>query len=137
MPQGDLWSHDRETHQETRSKQNQVSCDLEPDRSREDLESHNHEELSSEGCVASPPEKSSKEPGVKHLSQNVDHALHEREHEEVFLPPVDSVNISRIQHSLFNTQLHRHLSTVCSALDLSLPQVLPQVKKTTSKFRSV
>lgn len=55
--------------------------------------------------------------------------------ETVMLPPVDSVNVSRIQRNVFNGQLHRHLSTVCSALDLSLSQVLSNVNSTTENFR--
>ena len=57
------------------------------------------------------------------------------EGEGMMLPPVDSVNVSRIQRTLFNTQLRRHLSSVCPALGLSLHQVLPQVNATTANFR--
>lgn len=55
----------------------------------------------------------------------------------VFLPPVDCVSVSRIQRSLFDKQLRRHLQSVCCTLDLSFHQVLPQVSKTTSQFRYV
>lgn len=54
---------------------------------------------------------------------------------EIFLPPVDGVSVSRIQRSLFNSQLRQHLQRVCSSLNLSFHQVLPQVTKTTSQFR--
>jgi hypothetical protein len=53
----------------------------------------------------------------------------------VFLPPVDSVSVSRIQRSLFNSQLRQHLQKVCSTLNLSVHQVLPQVVQATSQFR--
>lgn len=75
-------------------------------------------------------------------------ASHEVSHEAesvVFLPPVDSVSVSRIQRSLFNSQLRQHLQGVCATLNqgvcatlnLSFHHVLPQVSKTTSQFRYV
>ena len=62
---------------------------------------------------------------------------HKEESEMIFLPLVDSVDVSRIQRSLFTNQLRRHLSGVCSTLDLPFHVILPQISKTVSKFRSV
>lgn len=56
--------------------------------------------------------------------------------EAVLLPPVDSVDVSRIQRNLFNTQLRKHLSAVCSATSLSPHHILPRVNARTALFRS-
>jgi len=53
----------------------------------------------------------------------------------VFLPPVDSVNVSQVQRKLFLSQLKKHLSGVCSKLGLTFHAVLPRVTATVSKFR--
>ena len=55
----------------------------------------------------------------------------------VFLPPVDSVNVSQVQRRLFLSQLKKHLSGVCSKLGLTFHVVLPRVTATASKFRQV
>ncbi len=55
--------------------------------------------------------------------------------QEIFLPPVDSVNINRLQRTLFNSQFRKHISRVCSTLEISFYEVLPKVNSTTSRFR--
>ena len=138
--EGELVSHDTDT-EATMMSRDAMSCDntgmsrgeegevMSHDKKEAGITSRDKGEVSIASHGAATLDQKEFEPSDRSPAEGVS------TEDVVFLPPVDGVSVSRIQRSLFNSQLRQHLQRVCSTLNLSFHQVLPQVTKTTSQFR--